>query len=171
LSSAPAHVGTEPRQPSSFFSVLGGYLPTLVLSHDDKHLPKAGDFLALGQMTSNTVRNKNMADARTERRRAIRVQPADERRLALNVSLPVKVLDVSRSGVLLGSKTELTIGDRAELRASVGPRSLTVTIEIRHLSTDPKARGGLQFRAGAVFVMLTAEQRLLLEQLLGAEPT
>jgi PilZ domain len=112
-----------------------------------------------------------MADARPERRRAKRVQPATECRLALSVSLPVKVLDASRSGVLLGSKTELAIGERAELRASVGPRSLTVTIEIRHLSTDLKARGGLQYRAGAVFVMLTAEQRLLLEQLLGAEPT
>jgi len=112
-----------------------------------------------------------MTDTKTERRRATRVEPADKRRLALSVSLPIKVLDVSRSGVLLGSKTELAIGDRAELRASVGPRSLTVTIEIRHLSTDPKARGGLQYRAGAVFVMLTAEQRLLLEQLLGAEPT
>jgi hypothetical protein len=112
-----------------------------------------------------------MADAKADRRRAKRIEPADERRLALSVSLPVKVLDVSRSGVLLGSKTELAVGDRAELRASVGPRSLTLTIEIRHLSTDSKARGGLYYRAGAVFVKLTAEQRLLLEQLLGAEPT
>ncbi len=112
-----------------------------------------------------------MANTTSERRRATRVEPASEHQLSLTVSLPVKVLDVSRSGVLLGSKTELAIGERAELRASVGPRSLTVIIEIRHLSTDPKARGGLQYRAGAVFVMLTAEQRLLLEQLLGAEPT
>ena len=112
-----------------------------------------------------------MADARPERRRANRIEPAGEHRLSLSVSLPVKVIDVSRSGVLLASKTELAIGERAELRASLGLRSLTVAIEIRHLSTDPKARGGLQYRAGAVFVMLTAEQRLLLEQLLGAEPT
>jgi hypothetical protein len=112
-----------------------------------------------------------MSNTTSERRRAPRIEPASEHRLSLTVSLPVKVLDVSRSGVLLGSKTELSIGERAELRASVGPRSLTVIIEIRHLSTDPKARGGLQYRAGAVFVMLTAEQRLLLEQLLGAEPT
>jgi len=121
-------------------------------------------------MTIATAK-RHMADVRPERRRATRVQPATERRLGLRVSLPVKVLDVSRSGVLLGSKSELAIGERAELRASVGSRSLTVTIEIRHLSTEPKARGGLQYRAGAVFVMLTAEQRLLLEQLLGAEPT
>jgi hypothetical protein len=112
-----------------------------------------------------------MADLKSERRRAARVEPASEHRLSLTVSLPVKVLDVSRSGVLLGSKTALVLGERAQLQVSVGPRSLTVTIEIRHLSTDPKARGRLQHRAGAVFVMLTAEQSLLLEQLLGAEPT
>src|SRR5436309_16081445 len=106
-----------------------------------------------------------MANTKPERRRATRVEPADKRRLALSVSLPIKVLDVSRSGVLLGSKTELAIGDRAELRASVGSRSLTVTIEIRHLSTDPKARGGLEERGGAVGVLRTAEQRLLGEPL------
>jgi hypothetical protein len=112
-----------------------------------------------------------MADYRSERRRVTRVEPASEHRLSLTASLPVKVLDISRSGVLLGSKSELVLGERAELHAMVGPRPLTVTVEIRHLSIDPKARGGLQHRAGAVFVMLTAEQRLLLEQLLGAEPT
>ena len=117
------------------------------------------------------MRKDKLPEAKPERRRAMRIEPMDERRLMLSVSLPVKVLDVSRSGVLLASKTELTIGDRAELRAAVGHLSLTVTIEIRHLSMDSKARGGLQYRAGAVFVMLTAEQRLLLEQLLGAEPT
>ena len=113
-----------------------------------------------------------MAETNTERRRSMRVEPASEHQpLSLTVSLPVKVLDVSRTGVLLGSKSELAIGERARLRVSVGTRSLTVTIEVRHLSTDPRARGGLQYRAGAVFVTLTAEQRLLLEQLLGAEPT
>jgi hypothetical protein len=112
-----------------------------------------------------------MAEPKLERRRSMRVEPASEQPLSLTVSLPVKVLDVSRSGVLLGSKTELAIGERARLRVSVGTRSLTVIIEVRHLSIDSRARGGLQYRAGAVFVTLTAEQRLLLEQLLGAEPT
>jgi hypothetical protein len=117
------------------------------------------------------MRSETMAEPNPERRRTTRVEPASAQQLSLTVSLPVKVLDVSRSGVLVGSKTELSIGERAELRVSVGSRTLTATIEVRHLSTDPRARGGLQYRAGAVFVTLTAEQRLLLEQMLGAEPT
>jgi hypothetical protein len=117
------------------------------------------------------MRSDAMPQPIPERRRTARVVPARERRLSLTVSLPVKILDVSRSGVLLGSRSELVIGDRAELRVAAGSRGLTVTIEVRHLSTDPKARGGLHYRAGAVFVSLTPEQRLLLEQMLGAEPT
>jgi len=111
-----------------------------------------------------------MSEVVNERRRAPRIQPAPDSRLSLSVSLPVRVLDIGRSGVLLGSKTELSIGERAQLRATVGSRSLSVVIEIRHVSIDDKARNGLRFRAGAVFVMLRAEERLMLEQMLGAEP-
>jgi len=44
----------------------------------------------------------------------------------LNASVPVRVLDISRSGVSIGSKTELAVGDRGELRAAVGTESLSV---------------------------------------------
>lgn len=111
-----------------------------------------------------------MSQVVNERRRAPRIQPTPESQLSLSVSLPVRVLDIGRSGVLLGSKTELSVGERAQLRATVGSRSLSVVIEIRHVSIDDKARNGLRFRAGAVFVMLRAEERLMLEQMLGAEP-
>jgi hypothetical protein len=105
-----------------------------------------------------------------ERRRAQRVVPAPDSRLSINVPLPVRVLDISRAGVLLGSNIELAIGDHAELRATVGSQSLSAVVEIRHVSTDAMARNGFRFRAGAVFVMLGAEERLMLEQMLGAEP-
>jgi hypothetical protein len=111
-----------------------------------------------------------MNQALNERRRAPRVQPMPDSRLSISVPLPVRVLDISRSGVLLGSTTELAVGEQAELRATVGSHLLSVVIEVRHVSTDAKARNGLRFRAGAVFVMLRAEERLLLEQMLGAEP-
>lgn len=91
--------------------------------------------------------------------------------MSLAVSLPVQVFDISRSGVLLGSKAEPATGDRAELHATVGPRSLSVSCEVRHVSLDPTARGGVRHRAGAAFVTPTTEQRLVLEQLLGAKRT
>src|SRR5262252_2907219 len=59
-----------------------------------------------------------------ERRRAPRLQAGEGPQLSLDSAIPVQVLDISLSGVLLASKAELCVGDRAEFRASVGARSL-----------------------------------------------
>jgi hypothetical protein len=105
-----------------------------------------------------------------ERRRAPRVQAPREHRLSLDMSVPVQVVDISRSGVLLASKAELTVGDRAQLSATIGQSAVRVAIEIRHVSVDTSARGGrIRYRAGAVFAPMSAEQRVILDQLLGAE--
>ena len=89
----------------------------------------------------------------------------------MEVSMAVQVLDISLSGVLLSSKTEVAVGDRAELKASLGERSVKVGIEIRRVTMEtPPTRSGQRYRAGAVFAPMSAEQRLVLEQLLGTEP-
>ena len=104
-----------------------------------------------------------------ERRRTPRVQLLDGHTLSLNASVAVRVLDISRSGVSIGSKTELAVGDRAELRAAVGTESLSVVIEVKHVSIDTTVRCGIPYRAGATFVSRSVEQQLLLERVLGAE--
>jgi hypothetical protein len=112
-----------------------------------------------------------MAHFGVERRRTPRVEPTSEHTLSLGVSIAAEVVDISLTGVQLASKAALTVGDRAELRATIGPRTVSVTIEIRRVSLDGKpTRGGGRYRAGAVFAPVTAEQRLMLEQLLGTEP-
>jgi hypothetical protein len=110
-----------------------------------------------------------MKAQRTERRRAARVNLSPEYRLPLAVSFPAQVLEINLSGVLLGSKTELAIGERGELRATVGNRSLDVAIEIRSVSQEMPSRAGLRYRIGAGFVAMTVEQRVVLLELLGAE--
>ena len=113
-----------------------------------------------------------MTHARIERRRTPRVEPATGCDLALDVSIPVQVLDISLSGVLLGSKTELAVGEQAELRAAIGARSVNVHVIIRRVSVDMNPpRGGVRYKAGAVFAPMSAEQRVVLEELLGAEPS
>jgi hypothetical protein len=111
-----------------------------------------------------------MTQLGTERRRLPRVHVSGEGGLSLSVSIPVQVVDISKTGVMLASKCEMSVGDRAELLATVGPRSLRVVIEVRHVSIDTQPRRGIRYRAGAVFAPMSAEQRLLLEQLLGPEP-
>jgi len=107
-----------------------------------------------------------------ERRRAPRVQvPEDsEGTASLNLSVPVQILDLSGAGVLLASKSELCVGDRAELRGQVGAKPINVAIDVKHVSIDMKARGGPRYKAGAVFEPESPEHSVALEQLLASEP-
>ena len=107
-----------------------------------------------------------------ERRRTERVTAVDEQRLLFDVSIPVQVLDISVSGLQLASAKELVVGDRAELRATIGQRSVSVVIEIRRVTVESApTRQGLRYRAGAVFGPMSVEQRVALEQMLGTEPS
>lgn len=87
-----------------------------------------------------------------------------------DITVPVRVVDISRSGVLLTSRAELTPGDRVELRARVGQRSISIPLVIRHVSAERRPHGPVRYRAGAAFANLTTEQRVVLEELLGMEP-
>ena len=104
-----------------------------------------------------------------ERRRTTRVTPTSGVNASVAVSLPVRVLDVSRSGVLLESKGELRVGDRAELKAAIGDRSLSLVIEVRHVSLESTPRAGMRYKAGAVFIEPSSEQRRMIDRLLGVE--
>lgn len=103
-----------------------------------------------------------------ERRRAVRLNVSPPLALALAVSFPAQVVEISVSGVLLGSKRELTVGERGAFRTTVGGQSLDVAIEIRGVSQEQRLRGGLAYRIGAAFVDMTSEQRVLLLELLGS---
>ncbi len=92
-----------------------------------------------------------MPDPTYERRRAARVSLTPECRIPLGVPCSAQVLELSSSGALLASKTELAI-------------------EIRTVSLETRVRGGSRYRIGSVFVDVTIEQRVLLSQLLGAGP-
>ena len=153
----------------------------------DKRLPPDGDFFALELMSSTSARKTRvqtgrgrrpsivqtkslMPDSTYERRRETRVSLAPECRIPLGVPSSAQVMELSSSGALLASKTELAVGDRGELIATVGHRTLRIAIEIRTVSLETRARGGTRYRVGAMFVDVTIEQRVLLSQLLGAGP-
>jgi hypothetical protein len=110
-----------------------------------------------------------MNDRIVERRRAPRVTVPPGRQLAVGVSFSAQVLEINLAGALLGSTTEMAIGDRAELRVTLGDRTLDVAIEIRAVSQETRTRGGRRYRLGASFVGMTVEQRMLLMELLGME--
>ena len=110
-----------------------------------------------------------MTDPILERRGTPRVNVALDCRAELGVSCPAQILEISPAGILLASKTELSIGERAEFRATVGGRALRIVIEIRTVSRETRPRGGMRYRLGSAFVAMTVEQRVLLLELLGAD--
>ena len=96
------------------------------------------------------------------------MQPTHTPRAAVGVMLPVRVLDISSAGALLESQAELLMGDRAELNVNVAGRSVSVGVEVRHVSLDTNRHPNATYKAGAVFVSPSAEERSLIEELLGA---
>lgn len=108
-----------------------------------------------------------MTHSDTERRRLRRLALPEDASVELKMSIPVQILDLSRAGVMLGSSTELTVGDRAELHATIGPESFSVSVEIRHVAVETQPRGRIRYRAGAILAPMTAEQQVLLDRIIG----
>jgi hypothetical protein len=105
-----------------------------------------------------------------ERRRTPRLGVEQSYHLSLETSVGVQVLDISRLGVQFRSKFALAAGDRAELCTTLASETVRIPIEIRRVTVEnASSRGGMQYRAGAVFGPMSVEQRVLLEQLLGSE--
>jgi len=139
-------------------------------------------YLAFGELTNiclplamtlhndgSEISGEHMNPSGLERRRLPRVAVPNDRGIVLKMSIPVQILEVSRGGVQLVSRSELAVGDRADLLATIDGESFSVAVEIRHVSIDPQPRGGIAYRAGAVFAPAAARERLLLDRLLGTE--
>lgn len=66
----------------------------------------------------------------TERRRHPRVEPNHDVELSLAVVRDVKVLDISRNGILFWCGAPLAVGQRARIRTLIDRRPFAATVEI-----------------------------------------
>jgi hypothetical protein len=82
--------------------------------------------------------------------------------MGLTVAESVRVLDISRSGVLLHTSSPPDVGARARLRLSVAGEPLAAHVEVRRVSA---VLGG--YRVGARFVEMTPVHRRLIAQVMG----
>ena len=84
----------------------------------------------------------------------------------LSVGVPVaesvRVLDLSRSGLLLQTVSRPEIGSRARLKLSVGGEPLATDVEVRRVAAT---HGG--FQVGVRFVDMTPGHRRLIERFMG----
>ena len=99
-----------------------------------------------------------------ERRRLPRVATGAgvECRLALRTR--VRLLDISWSGALLHSDTQLPVGTRAHLRAGVGARPFAPEIEVQRTLQGISPQGGLG--VGTIFLEMDEASRQSLENFL-----
>lgn len=69
--------------------------------------------------------------------------------------------------MMLVSKAPLAVGDRGEVQATVGTRSVWIPIEVRHVSVEHGDRNDFRYRVGAAFSPLTPADRASIVALFG----
>jgi hypothetical protein len=76
-----------------------------------------------------------------ERRRHPRVEPNSTVRLSMPVVHDVKVLDVSRSGLLFSTGASLAVGQRAQIRTVIDRQPFAATVEVVRVDRSAGADG------------------------------
>jgi hypothetical protein len=74
----------------------------------------------------------------------------------------VRVIDISLGGVLLASTRSATIGAKGRLSVAIAGNPLATEVEIRRVVESPDQTN---FRIGAAFIGISAEQRDIIERL------
>jgi hypothetical protein len=78
------------------------------------------------------------------------------------VAESVRILDLSRSGLLLQTISRPEVGSRARLKLSIGGEPLAADVEVRRVAVTD---GG--FHVGVRFVDMTPGHRRLIERFMG----
>ena len=105
-----------------------------------------------------------MTESFAERRRVPRV-PVRGVESERNVSMGVRVVNISLGGVLVLVSRRLEQGQYAHLSTRFGKHPLEVDIEVRHVTPPPRDGGG-DYQIGARFVALDDAARGALRQFL-----
>jgi hypothetical protein len=98
-----------------------------------------------------------------ERRRLPRVDVAPGLECQLEVRTRIRLVDISLTGALLASGTQLPVGTRAHLRAGVGAAPFAPEVQVQRLSDRGRETGPA---LGTVFVGMDEKSRRNLEEFL-----
>ena len=108
-----------------------------------------------------------MATGLVERRRNPRVTLPVGHELGLKVKAPVRLLDVSLSGVLLSSETPARVGAKGQLQGALEQDTFEAEIRVcRHADPPPADFPERASGFGAVFTSLDEQSRQRLERFL-----
>lgn len=105
-----------------------------------------------------------MRDYAPDRRRTPRVVIAETDLSVLAFPVPVRLLDISLSGVLLEVNQPVDLGASGTLRFSFGGVPFSADVKVERRSTLTSALGHGRFSIGATFVALSRQNQQVIER-------
>src|SRR5688500_11669245 len=102
--------------------------------------------------------------ASTDRRRVPRAVIADTELSVLAFPIPVRLLDISMSGVLLEASHPVDLGTRGTLRFNFGGVPFSAEIRVERSSSTHSVSGSERFSIGATFGALSREHQRVIER-------
>jgi len=108
-----------------------------------------------------------MSDHLEERRRTARAVVRGECEIELGLASVVRLVDISMSGALMRASQDWPIGQRGELRTTLGDNTFVVEVEIRRAAAElGQAEWAGNHKVGVAFVSLDPQNRRCLERFL-----
>lgn len=105
-----------------------------------------------------------MSDLAPDRRRSPRTVIADTELTVLAFPVPVRLVDISLSGVLLESTHPVELGTRGTLRFNFGGAPFSAAVEVERLTSLSPPPAPARFAIGATFVALTQQDQRVIER-------
>lgn len=127
-----------------------------VIWEGDNWLPYVGDLFALGAAMHDVLSS--------DRRRVPRTAIADTELSVLAFPVPVRLLDISLSGVLLESSHPVDLGTRGSLRFNFGGIPFSADVKVERLERTRGSATAECYSIAASFVSLSREDQRVIER-------
>ena len=105
-----------------------------------------------------------MRETAPDRRRTPRSVIADTELSVMAFPIPVRLLDISLSGVLLGASHPVELGSIGTLRFNFGGVPFSADVQVERLTPLAPAAGASRFSIGATFVALSRQDQRVIER-------
>jgi hypothetical protein len=105
-----------------------------------------------------------MSDVASDRRRIPRAAIADTELSVLAFPIPVRLLDISLSGVLLESAHPVDLSQRGTLRFNFGGVPFSADVKVERVDRLRTETGPERYAIGAAFVALSRNDQRVIER-------
>jgi hypothetical protein len=105
-----------------------------------------------------------MREQTPDRRRVPRTTISDTELSVLAFPIPVRLLDISLSGVLLETTHPVELGTRGTLRFNFGGVPFSADVKVERLDSEATVSGTERFSVGATFVALSRQDQRVIER-------